>query len=155
MPPYYFFSYENTLGIHFGFGAKYYLKENLAIEGAIDFQNVSTVFKLSYLRVSEGWHINKFFLNGVYELSPVGNAKLSPYMFAGLGLGSVGGYEFEEYKVESETNFGFNVGAGLGYNLTKDLNIIGYLVFTDIFTEGEDTTYLGIHFGIQYRFSLK
>lgn len=159
MPPYYSFSSQNKLGIHFGFGAKYYLKENLAIEGAIDFQNVSSHWESDYRGLkysgSEGWHINKFFLNGVYELSPVGNSKLSPYIFAGLGLGNIGGYEFEGYEAESETKFGFNVGAGLGYNLTKGLNIIGYLVFTDIFTEEKATTYLGIHFGIQYRFSLE
>ncbi len=157
IPPYFTFSYQNKLGIHFGFGAKYYLKENLAIQGAVDFQNVSADWTWDYLGIkssgSEGWHINKFFLNGVYDLSSVGKAKLTPYLFAGLGLGHLGGYAFEEYEAESETKFGFNVGAGIRYNLTEDLNIIGYFVFTDIFTEENATTYLGIHLGVEYRFS--
>jgi opacity protein-like surface antigen len=158
-PPYYTYSIQNKLGIHFGFGARYYVKENISVQGAIDFQNVSTDWKWSspYLGIkssgSEGWHINKFFLNGVYDLSTPKNAKLTPYLFAGLGLGNLGGYAFEEYKVESETKFGFNVGAGVRYNLTEDFNLIGYLVFTDIFTEENATTYLGIHLGIEYRFS--
>lgn len=156
-PPYYSYSFQNKLGIHFGFGAKYYLKENLAIQGVMDFQNVSVDWKWDILGIkssgSEGWHINKFFLNGVYELSSVSNSKLSPYVFAGLGLGNLGGYAFEEYEAESETKFGFNVGAGLRYNLIEDLSMIGYLVFTDIFTEENATTYLGIHLGVEYRFS--
>ncbi len=157
LPPYYSYSIQNKLGFHFGFGAKYYLKENLAIQGAVDFQNVSAEWEWSYLGLksagSEGWHINKFFLNGVYDLSPMGNAKLTPFLFAGLGIGSLGGYVFEEYEAESETKFGFNVGAGLRYALTEDIGLIGYLVFTDIFTEENATTYLGIHLGVEYRFS--
>jgi len=156
-PPYYTYSIQNKLGIHFGFGARYNLKENLSIQGAIDFQNVSLDWTWNYLGIkssgSESWHINKFFLNGVYDLSHAKNAKLTPYVFAGLGLGNLGGYAFEKYSAESETKFGFNVGTGLRYNLTEDLNLIGYLVFTDIFTEENATTYLGIHLGVEYRFS--
>ncbi len=156
-PPYYTFSFQNKLGFHFGFGARYYLKENLSIQGVVDFQNVSADWKWNYLGYktsgSEGWHINKFFLNGVYDLSPKGKLKLTPFLFAGLGIGNLGGYAFEEYEAESVTKFGINLGGGLRYNLTEDIGLIGYLVFTDIFTEENATTYIGIHLGVEYRFS--
>lgn len=158
-PPYYSFTVQNKLGFHFGFGIKYYLKENLSVQGAIDFQNASVDWKWSstYLGLkssgSESWHINKFFVNGVYDLSLSGKKDLTPFIFAGLGIGSLGGYAFEEYEAESETKLGINVGAGLKYSLTEDIGLIGYLVFTDIFTEENATTYLGVHIGVEYRFS--
>lgn len=156
-PPYYSFSLQNKLGFHFGFGIKYYLKENLAVQGAFDFQSVSADWKWNYWGLtssgSESWHINKFFINGVYDLSLPGKKDLTPFIFAGLGIGNLGGYAFEEYEAESQTKLGINGGAGLRYPLTEDINLIGYLVFTDIFTEENSTTYLGIHIGVEYRFS--
>lgn len=156
-PPYYSYSIQNKLGFHFGFGIRYYLKDNLAIQGAIDFQNASAEWKWTYLGMktsgSESWHINKFFVNGIYDLSPAGKVKLTPFLFGGLGIGNLGGYAFEEYEAESVTKFGFNVGAGIRYPIAEDIGFIGYLVFTDIFTEENATTYLGIHIGVEYRFS--
>jgi len=72
--------------------------------------------------------------------------------FYGVDLGGEDAEEFEEFigeEIDSETEFGFNLGAGINLPLT------GFSTFIEarwhsINTEDENTTYIPIVFGIRF-----
>ncbi|MGQ9617786.1 MAG: outer membrane beta-barrel protein [Candidatus Aminicenantia bacterium] len=157
--PYFSYSFQNKLGIHFGFDLTYSLNENISIQALIDFQSVSNDWKWEYFWYSgsgsEKWRITKIFVNGIYNFNFNRDSSIKPFVFAGLGLAHFGGYAFEQIEEASKSYFGINLGGGVKYPLMEMLDFVGFIVFNDIFSEENATTYFGIHLGFQYRFELR
>ena len=74
----------------------------------------------------------------------LGGVGVKPYLIAGLGM-----YRSSFADFDSETDFGFNVGAGL------DFGLAGFSAFAEaryhsIQTEGESTNIVPISFGLRF-----
>lgn len=80
--------------------------------------------------------------------SVTANAQLAPALSPVYFIGGIGAYSMS-YEGESETDLGLNGGAGLRIPLTG-FNTFVEARFHSVFSEGENTNYLPIVFGIEF-----
>lgn len=80
--------------------------------------------------------------------SVTANAQLAPALSPVYFIGGVGAYSMS-WEGESETDFGLNGGAGLRIPLTG-FNTFVEARFHSVFSEGENTNYLPIIFGVEF-----
>jgi opacity protein-like surface antigen len=74
----------------------------------------------------------------------LGGVAARPYLIGGLGM-----YRFSAEDVDSETDFGFNIGVGVDFALSG-FNAFGEVRYHSIQTEGDATNIIPISFGIRF-----
>jgi len=81
-------------------------------------------------------------------------SNFKPYVSTDLGWYSVktkfdaSNYGYNVSASNTETDFGFAPSVGFEYSLSKKLSLDANVKYTDIFTSGSSTTYLGINVGL-------
>lgn len=94
--------------------------------------------------IDETWNIISVTANATWGL-PMAAAPLSPYLIGGLGMYRLG-TSIED--TDAETDFGFNVGAGVKFNL-QGFGTFIEARYNSVQSEG-DLNYLPITFGIMF-----
>ena len=136
-----------------GFGftvvGKYHLKENMAVGLNIGYYGfgVKDVGVSGYKATASMMPITALF---EYQF---GTGSVKPYVGADLGL-----YRFgvkETYQGESfssaKTYFGLAPTGGILYGLSDKLSLCANLKYNVVFSEGEDTAWLGINVGLIFK----
>jgi len=145
-------------GPQYGFGVSYYFSKAVGVE-------LNTTYNLNFNQKEfklDGKHSSvytyTFSLNGIYNLGYlIKKTNLSPYVKGGIGIYrwkhlddapwddpsvvDVSGYEFKA------SSFGFNIGAGLDYSVSKYFSVGLLLDYNIYFPKDEDK--FGKDFGAQ------
>ncbi len=128
--------------------------------GTIQDPNTGEIFQITSV---EGANIKllSFTLSGLARIPTSG--VLTPYGILGLGLysfstsdlkftvqGNQGRTGTGEQKIESETKFGMNFGAGVEFKAAKNIVVFAEPKYVIVFTSGESTSFIPITLGASF-----
>lgn len=148
-------SYDTGFGFNLNGGYNF---DGLRLEGEFGYKNadLDEVFApgLAGVFINSDATIMSYMLNGIYDIKI--QAPVTPYIGAGLGFIN-GEFNFNGTKAD-DTVFGYQLIAGVGYNLNKNVTFDASYHFqgaaTDFEENGGEFSYMSsnIYAGVRYNF---